>query len=139
MTSGLEGELTLILSKTCTKTHHIFKPVLPIDSDIKCREWGRLFAYDFFGYANVSFEGVELGSVMLIAEIRSDAFICASVARARRMRRAVPNSNSGTCQVWQRALFIYIFFFSMKIRILVLFIFYKYFYMLSELSVNILT
>lgn len=30
-------------------------------------------------------------------------------------------------------------YFSMKIRILVLFIFYKYFYMLSELSVNILT
>lgn len=36
------------------------------------------------------------------------------------------------------ARFSYIFF-SMKIRILVLFIFYKYFYMLSELSVNILT
>lgn len=59
---------------------------------IKCQEWGRVFAYDFFGYAN-GLEGGELESVMLITEIRSDAFICASVARARLMRRGVRNLN----------------------------------------------
>lgn len=67
---------------------NLFYRLIPI----KCQEWGRVFAYDFFGYAN-GLEGGELESVMLITEIRSDAFICASVARARLMRRGVRNLN----------------------------------------------